>query len=250
MHVLVLGGTALARQVADLIDGAGLQLSYSLAGRTSRPEQTPGRIVSGGFGGTEGLAQWLTTEGVDAVIDATHSFAATMTKNAFEACSAADVPLLRLESRSWADRDPGWLWTKDHAEAAQLAAGSADGIFLTVGRQPLRHYLEPLADRVVLTRMVEPPDEPLPSSWQLLLARGPFKLADEIALMTRPPALGCVVTKDAGGDELDAKLLAAAQVGATVVMVARPPAPGPLEVVNQPSAALHWLRAISPLNDH
>lgn len=241
MHVLVLGGTALARQLAELADAAGITLSYSLAGRTRSPQNAPGRIVSGGFGGAAGLAEWLTAERVDAVIDATHSFAAGMTANAFHACQSRGVPLLRLEPRSWADRDEGWSWAEDHPQAARLAAQSGADVFLTVGRQNLAAYLEPLRGRVVVTRMVEAPDVTLPESWRLLLARGPFQLADERAVFAGPPALGCLVTKDAGGERLDPKLIAASEVGASVVILARPKPPGELAVVHQPDQALAWL---------
>src|SRR5215207_1743061 len=85
MRILVLGGTAEAYDlVCALSRRPGSAVTLSLAGRTSRPREAPAPAVtrSGGFGGTDGLAAWLRAEGCDLLVDATHPFAAIISRNA------------------------------------------------------------------------------------------------------------------------------------------------------------------------
>ena len=95
-HVLILGGTAEARDLAARLDAQGVPLTSSLAGRVSQPRLPVGPVRIGGFGGVAGLTDWLREHEVSAVVDATHPFAATMGAHAAQACSSLGVPLLRL----------------------------------------------------------------------------------------------------------------------------------------------------------
>src|SRR3954464_7318497 len=109
--VLLLGGTAEARRLAEALTADGVDVVSSLAGRTAAPVLPPGDVRIGGFGGAEGLAQWLRENPVRAVVDATHPFADTMTAHAAEAARAAGTPLLRLQRPGWREQ-PGddWRW--------------------------------------------------------------------------------------------------------------------------------------------
>ena len=104
-RVLVLGGTGEARDLAArLADRSGTEVISSLAGRTSDPARPAGRTRVGGFGGPDGLAAWLTAEGIGAVVDATHPFATVMTAAAVAATQRLGVPLLVLRRPGWAAR--------------------------------------------------------------------------------------------------------------------------------------------------
>src|SRR5699024_1251648 len=91
--VLILGGTGEARTLAGILDGSGARFLSSLAGRVSRPRLPAGPVRIGGFGGPDGLAEYLRAEGIRAVVDATHPFAAGISANAAAACRRAGVPL-------------------------------------------------------------------------------------------------------------------------------------------------------------
>src|SRR5213082_3166502 len=95
--ILILGGTAEARELAAGLDAAGVSVTSSLAGRVSSPRLPAGETRVGGFGGPEALAGWILEHDVRAVIDATHPFAQRISASAAGACRAAAVPLLRLE---------------------------------------------------------------------------------------------------------------------------------------------------------
>ena len=59
-RILILGGTTEARGLAErLAKRADLDITLSLAGRTMSPVALPVPGRSGGFGGAEGLADYL-----------------------------------------------------------------------------------------------------------------------------------------------------------------------------------------------
>jgi precorrin-6A/cobalt-precorrin-6A reductase len=239
-QVLVLGGTGEARRLAAALLAEGVDVLSSLAGRVADPVLPEGDVRIGGFGGAEGLADWLAGHRPGAVVDATHPFAARITASAASAAAASGTPLLRLQRPGWAPR-AGDRWRfVDSLGAAAAAVAGYRSVFLTTGRQGVRAFAD-LPGRV-LVRMVDPPAEPLPAGATLLLDRGPFSVADELALM-REHAVDVVVTKDSGGSMTEAKLTAARELGLPVVLVRRPPLPAGVPVVATVEEALAWVRA-------
>lgn len=217
--ILILGGTTEARELAARLQADGRDFVYSLAGRTEDP-LTVGAVRTGGFGGVDGLAAYLRDNRITAVVDATHPFAATMSRNAARSCRATGVQLIRLERPGWESHPAAaaWDWVDDHVEAAGAVRGRR--VFLTVGRLHTLDYSPALDDRFVLARVTEPPDRDLPAAWVLLTSRGPFTLDGERSLF-RDNAFDCLVTKDSGGAQTAAKLTAATEAGAQVVVVRR-----------------------------
>lgn len=238
MNVLLLAGTAEARQLAGLLaDDAGVAVTASLAGHTSVPAPYPCAVRTGGFGGTDGLVAYLRAAAVDAVVDATHPCSRTMPRHAADAAARAGVPRLRLARPPWA-RQPGDVWhdADDVDHAARLVAElGVRRVLLTLGRLELAAFAGATASFVV--RTVEPADRvPLPHV-EVVVARGPFTEAEEVALL-RERAIEVVVTRNAGGDE--AKLAAARALGLGLVVVRRPSTqPGPM--VETATAARDWL---------
>jgi precorrin-6A/cobalt-precorrin-6A reductase len=239
-RVLLLGGTGEARRLAARLVDDDVEVVSSLAGRVADPLLPPGEVRVGGFGGAVGLAAWLQEHPVPAVVDATHPFAAGMTANAAEACALTGVPLLRLQRPGWTAR-PGddWRWVDSLAEAADTVAGFAH-VFVTTGRLGLAAFAGLTAHCVV--RSVDPPDPPLPARTTVVLARGPFTVEEERALMAEN-GIDVVVTKDSGGHMTEAKLTAARERGIPVVLVRRPPVPPGVAVVTSVDEAREWLAA-------
>jgi precorrin-6A/cobalt-precorrin-6A reductase len=237
--VLILGGTAEARELAAALDAQDVTATSSLAGRVARPRLPAGDVRIGGFGGPGALAAWLREHRVAAVVDATHPFAERISASAARACPAAGVPLLRLERPGWSER-PGddWHWVDGLEEAAALIPGLGRRALLSTGRQGLAAFAE-LHDAWLLVRCVDPPEPPLPPHHELLLDRGPYTLAGELALFERH-ALDLVVTKDSGGEHTVAKLDAARERGAPAIVVRRPARAAEVPTVACVADALAW----------
>jgi len=223
--ILILGGTAEARELAAALHDSGVTVTSSLAGRVTRPRLPPGGVRSGGFGGPGALARWLQQHGVSAVVDATHPFAQRISASAAAACPRAAVPLLRLERPGWSER-PGdrWQWVEDLDAAAAAVASIGERVLLTTGRQGLAAFAG-IEGCWLLVRCVEQPEPPLPPRHRLLLDRGPYTLDGELALIDEH-RIKVVVTKDSGGVHTEAKLDAARLRGLPVIVVRRPPRPG------------------------
>lgn len=241
MRVLVLGGTREARALAELLAQDGDEVVTSLAGRVARPRLPVGDVRIGGFGGIDGLASHLRDEEVDVVVDATHPFAETISGNAAAACARTGVPLVRLERPGWSERpDAGaWHWVDDHDEAARVTATLGRRPFLTVGRQSLHRFVEPLRDLACIVRVVDPPEIDLPAAWTLVQSRGPYTPEHERDAMAEVDVL---VAKDSGGSHTEAKLDVAAERAIPVVVVRRAGAPEGVSLVRDAASAHAWVR--------
>lgn len=238
MNVLLLAGTAEARQLAALLaDEPGVDVTASLAGHTSAPARYRCAVRTGGFGGTEGLAAYLEAAAVEAVVDATHPCSRVMPGRAAATATSAGVPRLRLARPPWAPQ-PGDVWHDAddvHHAARLLTELDARRVLLTVGRLQLAAFAHVAASFVV--RTIEPPHPlPLPPV-EVVRARGPFSVAEEVDLL-RQRGIDAVVTRNAGGG--GAKLTAARALGLPVVVIRRPAAvPGP--TVETAPAARDWV---------
>lgn len=244
LRLLVLGGTteaaALAALLADMPDWS---VTLSLAGRTAAPRREPVPTRIGGFGGPEGLAHWIVGNRIEAVIDATHPFAARISANAARACAEARVPLLAIRRPPW-ERRPGDAWIEVETVAACVEAlGPAPRrVFLTIGRQEVSAFAR-APQHAYVVRSIEPVGDALPvPDLTTISARGPFGLADEIGLM-REAGIEVLVTKNAGGSATYAKIEAARALGLPVIVVARPALPA-VPAVPDAAAARDWLIAL------
>jgi precorrin-6A/cobalt-precorrin-6A reductase len=242
-RVLLLGGSTEASALArELGARPGIDLTVSYAGRTRERTATPGAIRVGGFGGIDGMVDYLRDERVDLLVDATHPFAAQMPHHAVAAARRAGVPTLRVCRPPWAaGPDDRWQSVPDLDAAAEaLRAQGNVRVFLTTGRQELEPFAR-VPDAWFLVRAIEAPAVQPLSRASVVLARGPFAEEEERALMVEH-RIDVVVSKNSGGGAAAAKLVAARSLGLPVVMVARPPAPD-APTVPTVDDALVWVDA-------
>lgn len=237
MRLLLLGGTAEARALAKTLHPQ-IGIISSLAGRVPDPALPVGPVRIGGFGGVTGLRRWLQDEGVDAVVDATHPFAATMTAHAAQVCSELRIPHLVLARPAWDPRAA--IVVESDTKAAEIMARQGySRIFLTTGRSGVKAFA--VSDAWFLIRTVTEPDGAvLPRHHQLVLSRGPYRYDDEFALLCEH-RIDALVTKNSGGDMTRAKLDAAAALDIPVIMVARPPLPAGVSTVGTVHEAAEWV---------
>ena len=225
MRALILGGTGDANQLAARCIREKIEAIYSYAGRTQipLPHSLPTRI--GGFGGVTGLMDFIRADGITHVIDATHPFAAEMSRHAVEACAATGIPLLALERAPWVrvsgDR---WIEVADINAAVAALPEKRARIFLAIGRQ----HVAPFATKpqhAYTLRFVDAPDGalPLPDA-EIIVSRGPFTLEGDRELM-RSRSIEFLVARNSGGAGARAKIDAARELGLPVIMIERPALP-------------------------
>jgi precorrin-6A/cobalt-precorrin-6A reductase len=221
--ILILGGTTEARQIAErLMAMDRFRLELSLAGRTRQPADQPVPLRVGGFGGAKGLADYLAAGKVDLLIDATHPYAARISANAATAAALSGVSLIALRRPGW-QRQAGDRWTevKSVEEAVAALGNTPRRAFLALGRQELMPF-ESAAQHVYLVRSVDPVEPPLDlPQVTYLTARGPFREADERALL-KDSGIEVIVCKNSGGTASYGKIAAARELGLEIVMIRRP----------------------------
>jgi precorrin-6A/cobalt-precorrin-6A reductase len=244
LRVLLLGGTteaaALAREIAGDDRMAGI---LALAGRTESPRESALPTRVGGFGGVEGLVDYVTEKRFDVVVDATHPFAARMSRSAVAACALTRTPLLAIERPPW-DAIPGDHWQEYESVEALVAALPREPttIFSGLGRQSIA-ALAAAPQHTYIIRVVDNIQSPAPLQAVVVSSRGPFNTEDDIALF-RKHGVTRVLAKNSGGDATYSKIAAARHLGLPVHMVRRPPGLA-RETVETAEAAMAWLTAHS-----
>ncbi|MDO5631836.1 MAG: cobalt-precorrin-6A reductase [Paracoccus sp. (in: a-proteobacteria)] len=239
-RILILGGTLDASALATALAERGADAMLSYAGRTRNPRAQPLPMRIGGFGGAQGLADYLRREGITHLIDATHPFAAAISRNAVAAAQITQTPLIALTRPPW-QPGPGdnWRIVPDIAAAVAALSGPPRRVMLALGRmhlpefaaQPQHHYL---------LRLVDAPDQPPPlPHHQIIVDRGPFTVAGDLARM-RDHGTEIIVAKNAGGRGADAKLAAARALRLPVILIDRPVLPPRPQAVSV-AEVLAWL---------
>ncbi len=237
---MILGGTTEAAALSRRIAALGLTATVSLAGRVAAPAPLalPQRV--GGFGGAEGLAEYIRAHRITHLIDATHPFAAKISANAVGACTATRTPLVALTRPAWHPQpQDNWQLVPDMAAAVATLDRSPARVFLAVGRMHLAEFaVHP--QHFYLLRLIDPPQTPLPfPHHHTLISRGPFTEAGDMALL-RDHRIDLIVSKNAGGSGAVAKLTAARALGLPVLMIDRPAIPV-REEVSSVDDVLAWL---------
>jgi precorrin-6A/cobalt-precorrin-6A reductase len=223
MRLLILGGTSEARRLAERLAGRDdVDAVLSLAGRTERPAAQALTTRSGGFGGVDGLARYLRDERIERVIDATHPFAAQMSRHAVEACARENIPLLVFSRAPWTPRaGDDWTEVESNVAAGEALGAAPRNVFMTIGRLGLADFADAPQHNYIIRTIDPPGDLSCLPHHRVIFARGPFSVEDEMALM-RAEKIDVVVTKNSGGNATEAKLEAARALRIPVILVARP----------------------------
>jgi len=242
-RVLILGGTAAALDLSEALVALNFTVITSLAGRTQQPRSPAGDLRIGSFGGVAGLVSYVQQERIDAVVDATHPFAAQMSEQAAIAAQTCAIPHLMLVRPAW-EPEPGdrWLSVPTLQAAADNLPASAQRVFLTIGRREISTFAGK-SDRWFLMRLLEPPpaETKLPPG-TILYGRPPFTVEQERHWMQHY-RIDTLVSKNSGGTATYAKIQAAQELGLPVVMVEQPPLPEGDRVATVPEA-VQWVQRL------
>lgn len=224
MTVLVLGGTTEGRFLATALHDRGLPVIYSLAGRV-RQTVLPCEVISGGFSQWGGLEVFLRERNIRGVVDATHPYAAAISRNAARAARARDLPCWRYHRPAWQpEAGDDWRRFSDWRTLAMALAGRRS-VFITAGQVPpeaarqLSHYQAQGQRQWVRTAV--PPAQPLLGDMRWIQDIGPFTAEAEYALFRRF-GFDALVSKNSGGAATAAKIRVARELRVPVYMLERP----------------------------
>lgn len=234
-----MGGTADASLLAAEIARARIDAVYSYGGRTRAPADQPLPTRIGGFGGATGLADYIRREAITHVIDATHPFAAEMSRNAVAACAETGTPLIALERAPWikASAD-NWIEVINVNAAVAALPDAPANVFLAIGRQHIAPFaMKP--QHIYTLRFIDPPESPLPFAADVIVSRGPFTRDGELKML-RMRGIAWIVARNSGGDGARAKIDAARMLGLPVIMISRPSLPERLRVESV-ADVMQWL---------
>ena len=232
--------------MAAALAARGADAVFSYAGRTHALAEQPLPVRVGGFGGVEGLRNYLRTERITHVLDATHPFAAQMSTHAVTACGAEGVALCAYERAPWSP-GPGDRWTlvADMAAAVAALPQAQARVFLAIGRQNLQAFTA-RPEHFYLLRLVDAAPDPLPfPKAEAVIERGPFTEESDRALLEKH-GIEWIVAKNAGGEGARAKLDAARALGLPVILIDRPSIP-PRHIVRSIVEAMDWLDHVAPV---
>ncbi|MDA4844663.1 cobalt-precorrin-6A reductase [Hoeflea poritis] len=223
--ILILGGTKEAAELAGRLTELGVsRVVTSLAGRTAAPEMPAGETRIGGFGGAQGLADFLRSEAFELLVDATHPFADTISHNAVEAAVISGIPLMTLRRPAWTAVDGDHWFPVASVDEACTAIPPSARVFLALGRQHIDGFAQ-RTDVHFIARMVDPPERPLPfRSCDLVIGKPSADPGTEAELL-RTYGVTHIVCRNSGGQGAYAKLIAARDLGLPVIMIERPDTP-------------------------
>ena len=132
-----------------------------------------------------------------------------------------------------------WIRVPDIAGAVSALAQPRRHVLLAIGRQHLGPFAAQPQHHYVL-RLVDPPEVPPPlPDHHVIIARGPFSEAGDLALM-QDHGIELVVSKNSGGTGAYAKIAAARRLGLPVLMIERPCLPARREVFSV-AEVMEWL---------
>ena len=240
-HLLILGGTSEASAFANIVATEQISAILSYAGRVERVKPHAVKMRIGGFGGIQGLVEYLHAHQVTHIIDATHPFAAQISQNAIQAAQITKIPYCALTRPAWqAEEADSW----HHLDSLEAAIDWLDRpslrVMLAIGRQNLALF-EPLDQHYFLLRLVDAPaSQPCFAACDIIVSRGPFTYQSDVQLLQRYQ-IDTIICKNSGGSGARAKLDAARHLGIEVGMIDRPAYPRRLEFYDF-AQLMSWLQ--------
>ncbi len=229
--IYLIGGTTEANLAALRLRSEGYRVVVSVA--TALGEgvaATAGLETDAGAKDAEALASGARSNGAAAIVDCSHPFARLVSEEASRAAGQAGLPYLRHSRQPVPPPLDDIVISVDSFEAAASLLGERGGrALLTIGTRHLKPFVEAGAD---FTARILPLAESVEDCARLgiapaaIIAAWPPYSADFNRACLRKSQAAVLVTKESGREGgLEEKLRAAAEEGATVILIARPVEP-------------------------
>lgn len=231
--ILVLGGTEDSREIATALTANGYQVTVSvvtLYGQELAQKSGIKSVVAGTLTENE-LIKFISINKITAVVDATHPFAANITKTAYNTCKQLGVKYVRYERSETELFNNNLLTTADSFEQAIKIAATLPGpwFFTTGSKQVGEAVSSKLFPLDQLFVRVLPDPKVLTSCYELglrakniIAMQGPFSYELNKATY-QDLGVQTIITKDSGSiGGVPDKLKAAFELQLHVVLIKRP----------------------------
>jgi precorrin-6A/cobalt-precorrin-6A reductase len=222
LNVLIIGGTAEANKIAShFINNEKYNIILSLAGRTINPKIITPNTRIGGFGGSEGLENFIHTKKIELIVDASHPYATNISRNAIEASKRMKVPMISYIRGDWKRSSlDNWIDARSFEDAIKYLP-KISRTFLSLGKQNIDLFSN-LKKHWFLIRTIDKIKlDIFRSSHKYIYGKGPFTLLDELLIM-KNNRIDCIITRNSGGDDTYAKILAARYLKKPVIVIRKP----------------------------
>ena len=227
--VIVFAGTTEGYEISRFLGENQIPVLACVAteyGSRSLKESSSLHVQAGRLDENE-MKELFSREKPELVLDATHPYAAEVTRNIRKACEEAEVSYTRILRTGSGQQNA--VYVKDTQAAAEHLKGTTGNVLLTTGSKELAAFTsvpddkERLFARVLSLPSVIESCQALGFEGRNLIAmQGPFSMEMNRAMLTQYECR-YLVTKDSGkaGGFLE-KIQAAEVCGATVVIIGRP----------------------------
>ncbi len=220
MNLLILGGTSDAIRLCKLLL-AQHNIIYSVKGITQAPKLDC-KIRMGGFGGVEGLVDFLAKNKIDCLLDATHPYAIKISKNAIFAANYCALPCYHYLRPAWQQQaNDAWILFDSMADLSlylQKKANQKLRLLFTIGQlsKDFINKKSPQHDYIVRSVV----DNKIQNVTKII-SKGSFSLEQERELFENYQ-IDALVSKNSGGHNVDAKIQIAREMRLPVYLLKRP----------------------------
>ncbi|MDG2187520.1 MAG: precorrin-6A/cobalt-precorrin-6A reductase [Hyphomicrobiales bacterium] len=222
MHkILIIGGTAEGFKIASLIEKKSFLPILSLQGNTLKPKEVYYETRVGGFGGVEGLKDYLIKNSIKIIIDASHPYSIQISNNALIASKQLDIKLIKLNRSAWKQTySDNWLRVKSFSDSKYIldALPRESRIFLTIGKKYLPIFYD--CKQWIMIRTIDQYNNCRTGNRKYITGRGPFQVSQELILL-KGNNITHIVSRNSGSKETYAKIQAAKILGIEIIMIDR-----------------------------
>ena len=229
-EILIFGGTTEGRRLSETLSASKIKNTLCVATDYGERvlDENPFTTVLTGRIDRDGIRDLIKNGGFSAVVDATHPYAAEITKNIICAVNGAEMPYFRIK-RENISVNGNIRFFNSGRECAEALAETEGNILLTVGSKELDEYCinDDVKSRLIVR--VLPDADSIDKCLRLgiepkhiIAMQGPFT-AEMNEAVIRQFSVAVVVSKDSGkAGGFDKKAEAAAKTGASLWIIGRP----------------------------
>lgn len=225
MRTVVFSGTSEGKEIAEYLNGKGIDTLVSVATEYGSVVMEEMPFVSVHIGRLDQEAMLELVKDCDFVIDATHPYAEKVTHNIKYVCQALDIEYIRLLREDIMLSN--CIIAENTAAAADILRHTEGRIFVSTGSKELDLYCKIPNYKNRIAARVLPVDEAEKKCGRLglenvIYAKGPFSYEENLEVFKKYNAKWLVTKSSGKNGGFDEKISAARDLGMNIIVIKRP----------------------------